>query len=161
MFLWRTVQNYPLIIIKYPPYLFHCLLFVCLSVGQQSIWPFSLSLTNHIRDTVFRFGIPSVDQIWWVFLVIIKESFSPVLHKNIRCGYSLESRRKLSLNYHQMSHLMRLWYLLHRRPVKAQASLRICAVSPEPSLFAHIKYGSRQRVQQKNQTCSPTCVFEE
>ena len=24
MFLWRTVQNYPLIITKYPPYLFHC-----------------------------------------------------------------------------------------------------------------------------------------
>ena len=41
---------------------------------------------------------------------------------------------------------MRLWYLSYRRPAKAQASLRICAVSPEPSLFAHMKYGSRQRV---------------
>ena len=41
---------------------------------------------------------------------------------------------------------MRLWYLLHRRPAKAQASLRIRAVSPEPSLFAHMKYGSRQRI---------------
>ena len=26
MLLWRTVENYPLIIIKYPPYLFHWLL---------------------------------------------------------------------------------------------------------------------------------------
>ena len=25
MFLWRTVQNYPSIITKYPPYLFHCI----------------------------------------------------------------------------------------------------------------------------------------
>ena len=33
---------------------------------------------------------------------------------------------------------MRLWCLLHRRPAKAQASLRIRAVSPEPLLFAHI-----------------------
>ena len=42
---------------------------------------------------------------------------------------------------------MRLWYLSHRWPAKAQASLRILAVSPEPSLFAHINYGSRRRVQ--------------
>ena len=40
------------------------------------------------------------------------------------------------------SQLMRLWYLSHRRPTKAQVSLRIRAVSPEPSLFAHMKYGS-------------------
>ena len=24
MHLWRTAQNYPSVIIKYPPYLFHC-----------------------------------------------------------------------------------------------------------------------------------------
>ena len=33
--------------------------------------------------------------------------------------------------------------VLIRRPAKAQANLRIRAVSPEPSLFAHMKYGSR------------------
>ena len=32
--------------------------------------------------------------------------------------------------------------LITRRPANAQASLRTRAVSPEPSLFAHIKYGS-------------------
>ena len=48
-----------------------------------------------------------------------------------------------------MSQHMRLWYLSHRRPAKAQASLRIRAVSPEPSLFAHTKYGSRQTVRPK------------
>ena len=41
---------------------------------------------------------------------------------------------------------MRLWYLSHRRPAKAQASLRIRTVSPEPSLFAHTKSRSRRRV---------------
>ena len=39
---------------------------------------------------------------------------------------------------------MRLWYLSHRRPAKAQASLRIPAVSPEPSLFAHMKYDCKR-----------------
>ena len=34
----------------------------------------------------------------------------------------------------------------HRRPAKDQASLHIRAVSPEPSLFAHVKYGCRRRV---------------
>ena len=38
---------------------------------------------------------------------------------------------------------MRLWYLSHRRPAKAQASLCIRAVSPEHSLFAHMKYGNK------------------
>ena len=46
----------------------------------------------------------------------------------------------------QMSQRMRLWYLSHRQQAKAQASLRIRAVSPEPSLFAHMKYGSRRKV---------------
>ena len=51
---------------------------------------------------------------------------------------------------------MRLSYLSHRRPAKAQASLRIRAVSPEPSLFAHMTYGCRRRVQPKSRTASPT-----
>ena len=54
-----------------------------------------------------------------------------------------------------MSQLMRLWYFSHRRPAKAQASLRICAVSPEPSLFAQMKYGSRRRVRPKIRHLAP------
>ena len=41
---------------------------------------------------------------------------------------------------HEIMVLITMW------PAKAQASLRICAVSPEPSLSTHMKYGSRQRV---------------
>ena len=47
------------------------------------------------------------------------------------------------------SQLIRLWYLSHRRPAKAQVPLRIRIVSPEPSLFADIKYGSRRKVRPK------------
>ena len=64
----------------------------------------------------------------------------------------------------KMSQLMRLWYLSHRRPAKAQASLRSCSVSPEPSLFPHMKYGSRRRVQPKSRHLATldgcTCAFE-
>ena len=43
---------------------------------------------------------------------------------------------------------MKLWYLSHRRPAKASLSIR--AVSPEPSLFAHMMYGGRRRVRPKS-----------
>ena len=60
---------------------------------------------------------------------------------------------------------MRLWYLSQRQPAKALASLHICTVSPESLLFAHIKYGSRQRVRPKIRHLAPldgcTCAFEE
>ena len=48
-----------------------------------------------------------------------------------------------------MSPRMKLWYLSHRRPAKAHESLRICTVLLEPSLFTHIKYGSRWRIRSK------------
>ena len=77
----------------------------------------------------------------------------------LKCGSGLE------LQHHNMSHLMRLWYLSHWRPAKAQASLRIRAVSTEPSLFAHMKYGSRRRDRQKIRHLAPVdgcaCTFEE
>ena len=34
---------------------------------------------------------------------------------------------------------MRKLYLSHRRPAKAQASLRLSAASPEPLLFTHVQ----------------------
>ena len=68
-------------------------------------------------------------------------------------------------SFKHRSQLMRLWYLSHRRPAKAQASLRIHAVSPQPSLFAHMKYGSRRRIRPKIRHLASldgcTCVFKE
>ena len=45
-----------------------------------------------------------------------------------------------------MTQCMRFWYLSHKRAANAQASLRICTDSPEPSLLAHTKYGCRLRL---------------
>ena len=56
----------------------------------------------------------------------------------------------------EMSQLMRLWYSSHRRTAKALARLRIRAVSPEPSLFVHMKHRSRRRVRPKIRHLAPT-----
>ena len=58
-----------------------------------------------------------------------------------------------------MSQLMNNWYLSHRQPAKAQASLRIRAISPEALLFAHIKYGRRIGHLALLDGCA--CAFEE
>ena len=69
------------------------------------------------------------------------------------CGiwlYQILINAYLLFFYFKLSQLLRLWYLSHRRPAKAQASLRIHAVLLEPSLFAHMKYRSRRRVWPKS-----------
>ena len=81
--------------------------------------------------------------------------------KGQRCG-SLSEDLSSSI---YMSQVMRLWYLSYRRPAKAQGSLHIRAISKEPSLFAHMKYGSRRRARSKIRHVAPldgyTCAFED
>ena len=66
---------------------------------------------------------------------------------------------------YNLSRLMKLWFLSHSWPAKAQVSLCIRTVSPEPSLFAHMKYENRRRVRPKIRHLAPlddcTCAFEE
>ena len=49
----------------------------------------------------------------------------------------------------QMGRAKRIWYLSPMRAAKVQASLRIRAVSPEPSLLAHTSSESRGTFRQK------------
>ena len=53
------------------------------------------------------------------------------------------------LNQHQMGSVKRIWCLSPMRAAKVQASLRIRAVSPEPSLLAHTSSESRGTFRQK------------
>ena len=56
---------------------------------------------------------------------------------------------------HHMDRVKRIWYLSPMRAVKVQASLRICAVSPEPSLLAHTSSESRRTFRQKARSLAP------
>ena len=54
-----------------------------------------------------------------------------------------------------MDRVKRIWYLSHMRAAKVHASLRICAVSPEPSLLAHTSSESRGTFRQKARSLAP------
>ena len=54
-----------------------------------------------------------------------------------------------------MDRVKRIWYLSPMRTAKVQASLRICAVSPEPPLLAHTSSESRRTFRQKARSLAP------
>ena len=54
-----------------------------------------------------------------------------------------------------MDRVKRIWYLSPMRAAKVQASLRIRAVSPEPSLLAHASSESRETFRQKARSLAP------
>ena len=54
-----------------------------------------------------------------------------------------------------MGRAKRIWYLSPMRAAKVQASLRIRAVSPEPSLLAHTSSESRGTFRQKARSLAP------
>ena len=70
--------------------------------------------------------------------LITKVSFMPWLSWNV-CIYYLDR-------------VKRIWYLSPMRAAKVQASLRIRAVSPEPSLLAHTSSESRGTFRQKTRS---------
>ena len=63
-----------------------------------------------------------------------------------------------------MGRAKRIWYLSPMRAAKVQASLRIRAVSPEPSLLAHTSSESRGTFRQKARSPAPlngwTCAVK-
>ena len=54
-----------------------------------------------------------------------------------------------------LDRVKRIWYLSPMRAAKVQASLRIRAVSPEPSLLAHTSSESRGTFRQKIRSLAP------
>ena len=65
-------------------------------------------------------------------------------------------RLKLIPVKNNMGRAKRIWYLSPMRAAKVQASLRIRAVSPEPSLLAHTSSESRGTFRQKSQIPGPS-----
>ena len=60
-----------------------------------------------------------------------------------------------TLIINNMGRVKRIWYLSPMRAAKVQASLRIRAVSPEPSLLAHTSSESRGTFRQKARSIAP------
>ena len=56
---------------------------------------------------------------------------------------------------HDLDRVKRIWYLSPMRAAKVLASLRIRAVSPEPSLLAHTSSESRGTFRQKARSLAP------
>ena len=54
-----------------------------------------------------------------------------------------------------LDRVKRIWYLSPMRAAKVQASLRIRAVSPEPSLLTHTSSESRGTFRQKARSLAP------
>ena len=99
LFLWRTDENYPSIVIKYPHYL--------------------------------------------VFWTVLRNFLNP---------HVCFAEAKISFH---MGRVKPIWYLSPMRAAKARASLRIRAVSPEPSLLAHTSSKSRGTFRQKARSLAP------
>ena len=127
MCLWRTDENYPSVIIKYPAYLFHWYFVKC----DDS--------TRKRHSNLQEQPEQSVEQIRWVF--------DDNLSHHIRLLDSV--LRKLILQTRMRSHPVELdvWFLVGHfvyfhtscvRTAKALARLCWCAGSPEPSLVAYV-----------------------
>ena len=67
----------------------------------------------------------------------------------------LVSCNKCCTLIYNMDRVKRIWYLSPMRAAKVQASLRIRAVSPEPSLLAHTSSESRGTFRQKARSLAP------
>ena len=70
------------------------------------------------------------------------------------CQYSVVDRDN-KIGAYKMDRVKRIWYLSPMRAAKVQASLRIWAVSPEPSLCAHTNSESRETFRQKARSLAP------
>ena len=60
----------------------------------------------------------------------------------------------------KVDRVKRIWYLSPMRAAKVQASLRICAVSPEPPLLAHTFSESKGTFRQKARSLAPLNGWE-
>ena len=76
-------------------------------------------------------------QCYWLFLI-----FGYQLLAEFQCGIDLDR-------------VKRIWYLSPMRAAKVQASLRIRAVSPEPSLLAQTSSESRGTFRKKARSLAP------
>ena len=84
-------------------------------------------------------------QVCMLFFRMTRHSIHP---GTLEWQYHIYYQRKMGC-------VKRIWYLSPMQAAKVQASLRIRAVSPEPSLLAHISSESRGTFRQKARSLAP------
>ena len=93
------------------------------------------------KDKSNLFGLVGENWLWTV--MFLQTSIPPELNESYWHSIC------------QMDRVKRIWYLSPMRAAKVQASLRIRAVSPEPSLLAHTSSESRGTFRKKARSLAP------
>ena len=73
----------------------------------------------------------------------------------LKCPFLRNNKNSNNGKILYLDRVKRIWYLSPMRAAKVQASLRIRAVSPEPSLLAHTCSESRGTFRQKARSLAP------
>ena len=114
---------------------------ICLNICNWNA--FSNQIPRFLNGILLFFQIPWLFLAWKTFSAI--SIFSRLIYKKA--------------NDH-MDCVKQIWYLSPMQAVKVQASLRIRAVSPEPSLLAHTSSESRGTFRQKARSLAPLNAWE-
>ena len=77
------------------------------------------------------------------------------IHAGVQTIYEMTFLLTKTNEQDYMDRVKRIWYLSPMRAAKVQVSLRIRAVSPEPSLLAHTSSESRGTFRQKARSLAP------
>ena len=126
-------------------------MFTCLPYMFKMCYPcdiFMISFSSHKLDTFDHDFFNLLLEIPWTW----KKNPN---HKWCSIEWLKGSLLNTGCHKCNMSCVKRIWYLLPMRAVKVQASLRICAVSPEPPLLAHTSSESRGTFTQKARSLAP------
>ena len=126
-------------------------------IDNTGCYSFSIHPNGQIRVCKIRF-VSTSENRGKPCLVCKNKTFSHVC-KGRLSAMLLSSDFKSVIIYTcpflNLGRIKRIWYLSPMRAAKVQASLRIRAVSPEPSLLAHTSSGSRGTFRQKARSQAP------
>ena len=127
-----------------------CFCDLCLHNYQKSLWS-SEWLRCHPQSSTYHATCTSPQELTQLNLEFFAKCPCTYLFTftciNFVSGFWL-------IDFH-MGRAKRIWYLSPMRAAKVQASLRIRAVSPEPSLLAHTSSESRGTFRQKARSLAP------
>ena len=119
-----------------------------IDTGARQIWQKKWSRMHIIIKYFINFLLVGKKKAFYAFL----NRFSIQAKLEIQLLSQLHTANNIQP---QLDRVKRIWYLSPMRAAKVQASLRIRAVSPEPSLLAHTSSESSGTFRQKARSLAP------